>query len=64
MFSSAGRSTTSKYRILKEKDFILQKKLRFKKPERPSFKINTLPIEEINEMAEKEFLKLKKVIST
>lgn len=61
MFSNVGRSTTSKYRILKEKDAILQKRFKFKKPERTKYNVTTLPVEEINEIALKEQISMKKV---
>ena len=61
MFSRPGKSSLSKHRILGEKEFILQKKFKFKKPERPQYKIHSLPIDEINTLAETETFKIKKV---
>ena len=63
MFSRPGKDSTSKYHILAEKDSIIKRQFKFKKPERPKFDITTLPIDEINSIAIKEQSKLEKVFS-
>jgi hypothetical protein len=59
MFSRPGKSSTSKFRILLEKDVILKKQFRLKYPEKRSFITNKLAVEEINQIAEEERKKLE-----
>lgn len=61
MFSRAGKTSSSKYRILLEREFILNKKFKLKRPERPDFKNNKMPVDEINAIASKEQTKIEKV---
>jgi hypothetical protein len=61
MFSRAGKSSTFKHRILGEKESILERKLKFIKPEKTEYKVHSLPIDEINFIATKEETKIKKV---
>ena len=61
MFSRPGKSSTSKFRILQERDAIVMKKFRLKQPEKPSFEYNKPPVDEINVLATSEQVKVEKL---
>lgn len=53
MFSRPGKNSYAKFSILKEKDLILQKRFKFKRPERLIFDYSQLSVEDVNTMATK-----------